>query len=412
VGNPTGRSLTARCDAYKNGENSMTKINNLFLLLFVSYIIFSHYLYGQSPENTPQKVYRYCYVVNSKDWYKNQEKLWKIEISKNPHNEEAWYNYFFAARYGWANVKGQTNTREALMDSIYDEMGKAIPNSWVYHYIHYYNHATDFSRLEKAYQINPNKPDLYWEFIKGYTLTGQKQKSSEFCRKLYESKVISTGIYNLNYNMLNSTTSNSILFTNGDNDTYPAWVLQQVKGIRKDVLIITIHGTFSNQDYLKSILADKGINLNLEKLSKTDVNSYFNGVVKLLRTNYPEMMIHIARTVYKPYYEKFKDKLYLTGIVFTYSEKSFNIDESNKKIIENDLRLDYLNIDWYADLHVSEPLVNQLNLIYVDPVLKLAEYYNLKGDIKSARKWKNKASYLSKRANDEDLMKKIEEKNW
>ena len=389
----------------------MFKINNLFSLLLVL-IIFSNYLYGKITDETPEKVFRYCYVVKSKDWYKNQEKLWKLEISKNPNNEDAWYNYFFAARYGWANVKRQTNTKEALMDSIYNEMGKAIPNSWVYHYIHYYNYATDFSRLEKAYLINPNKPDLYWEFIKEYTLTGQKQKSFEFCKKLYESKDISTGIYNLNYNMLNSTTKNSILFTNGDNDTYPAWVLQNAKGIRKDVLIITMHGTFSNRDYLKSILTDKGINLNTEELSKTDVTSYFNGLVKLLLTNYPDRTIHIAQTVYKPYYEKFKDKLYLTGLVFTYREKSFNSDERNRKIIENDLRVDYLDIDWYADLHVSEPLVNQLNLMNVDPFLILAENYKLKGDIKSARKWKNKALYLSKRANDEDLIKKIEEKNW
>jgi len=390
----------------------MFKINKLFLLLFVSYIIFSHYLYGQSPENTSQKVYRYCYVVKSKDWYKNQEKLWRLEITKNPRNEDAWYNYFFAARYGWANVEGQTNTREALMDSIYNEMGKAIPNSWVYHYLHYYNYATDFSRLEKAYQINPNKPDLYWEFIKEYTLTGQKQKSAEFCRKLYESKDISTGIYNLNYNMLNSTTPNSVLFTNGDNDTYPAWVLQEVNEIRKDVLIITINGTFSNRDYLKSILLDNCINIDIEKLSKTDVTSYFNKLVKVLRSKYPDRMIHIAQTVYKSYYEYFKDKLYQTGFVLTYSEKPFDSDALNEDIIENNLRLDYLVHDWYADLHVSEPLVTELNLMYVDTFLKLAEYYNLKGDIKSAIKWKNYALYLSKKADDEDLEKKIKEKNY
>ena len=165
----------------------MSKRKLLFLVLLVLILIFSHYLYGQSPENTPEKVYRYCYVVNSKDWYKNQENLWKLEILKDPQNEDAWYNYFFAARYGWANIKGQTYTRESLMDSIYNEISKAIPNSWVYHYIHYYNFGTDFSRLKKAYQIDPSKPDLYWEFIKEYTLKGQKEKRYEFCKKLYES---------------------------------------------------------------------------------------------------------------------------------------------------------------------------------------------------------------------------------
>ncbi|MCU0644610.1 MAG: hypothetical protein MUC94_10145 [bacterium] len=390
----------------------MSTTNWSLLLLYVLISIPSYFLYGQSAENTPQKVNRYCYVVKPKEWYKNQERLWKIELSKNPQNEAAWYSYFFAARYGWANVKGQTNTREALMDSIYQEMGKAIPDSWVYHFIHYYNYATDFSRLEQAYQINPHASDLYWEFIKEYTLSGQKEKSIEFCKKLYESKDISTGVYNLNYNILNSTSPNSILFTNGDNDTYPAWVLQNAKGIRNDVLILTMHGTFSNRDYLQSILADRGIHLDVEKLSTTDVTTYFNELTELLRTNYPDITIHLARTVYKPYYEKFKDKLYLTGLVLTYSEKPFDSDQRNKEVIENDLRLDYLAIDWYDDLHVSEPLVKQFNLLYVDPFLKLAKYYYSKNNIPAAAKWRDKALLVSKSANDEDSIKKIEELNW
>jgi len=390
----------------------MSTPNRSLLLLHALITIPSFFLYGQSSEISPQKVYRYCYVVQPKKWYKNQEILWKIELTKNPQNEAAWYNYFFAARYGWANVKGQTNTREALMDSIYQEMGKAIPDSWVYHYIHYYNYATDFSRLEKAYQINPHASDLYWEFIKEYTLSGQKEKSIEFCKKLYESKDISTGIYNLNYNILNSTSPNSILFTNGDNDTYPAWVLQNAKGIRTDVLILTMHGTFSNRDYLQSILADRGIHLNVEKLSTTDVTAYFVELVELLRARYPNITIHLARTVHKPYYEKIKDKLYLTGLVLTYSEQPFDSDERNKDIIENDLRLDYLDIEWYSELHVSEPLVNQFNLMYVDPFLKLAKYYYSKKNVPAATKWRDKALLVSKSANDEDLIKKVEELKW
>ncbi len=360
----------------------------------------------------PEKVYRYCYVVNSMEWYQNQEKLWKYELSKNPQNEDAWYNYFFAARYGWANVKGQTNTREVLMDSIYNDIGKEIPNSWVYHYIHYYNYATDFSRLEKAYKINPYAPDLYWEFIKEYTLNGQKEKRKEFCEKLYESKDISTGIYNFCFNMLNSSEQNSILFTNGDTDTYPSWVLQEAKEIRKDVLILTIHGTFYYRNYLKSILADKGIHLEVDSLSQTDVGLYLKELIQLLKEKYPEVPVHLAQTVFKSYYESFKNNLYLTGFVLTYSDAPLNDDEFNKEIIENRLRLDYLDVDWYADLHVSEPLVNQLNLIYVDPFIKLGKYYYLSGDISSARKWKNKALSISIKGNDKDLIRKIEEWKW
>ncbi len=389
----------------------------LFFVFLAVFIVSS--LHAESP----QKVYRITQDYYSNDWYKTQSELWEKEIEKNPQNAAAWENYYYANRYArFEDINSQE--RQTKLAQIIQEMGKAIPNSYEYTLLKAWNShdMTDISGYEKAYRMNPDRPDPLYSIITHHELRGETEKVNSLYNTLYQYQDTITPLLDYNYNVLMSIEENGILFTNGDNDTYPARMLQIAKGIRPDVTILNINMSMTEK-YITGQLRNNGYKIDFEKIfKKVEVNpndnpveakkQFLSALIADLLKNYPDIQIYFALTVYDPFKESFKEKLYLTGLAELYSPAPLDNVALLRKNIEQHFRIDDVLQKWYADEYVGKNMMSQMNLNYVPAFIKVAEHYKLAGETQRAHRWGEKAAVLAKAGGNEELIQFIQSKGF
>lgn len=397
----------------------MKKIASILIILFLA-SVFSTIIHAQ--EARPQKVLRIVYETKPDEWYREQAKLWKKVIDKNPKNAEAWHNYYNAVRYEDFNNTINSKEKKEKLQKIVDDLGKNVPDSYEYSYLKGFNSNEINNKIkfiQKAHELAPDRPDPLYELISYYEIKGDEDKVSKYYNALYATKDVAPWLVNYNYNVLMSTEENAIIFTNGDNDTYPCRMLQEAKGIRPDVSVLNISMS-ATDTYLERILGIKGIKINRKELMQRavtvgpddakvfSISTFAQVVCKYLSENYPDFPVYFALTVYEQHFKPLKDDLFIVGLAYLYSPKRIDNIALVKKNLENNIRRDYLHYDWYNDLYPGLNLMNRMHLNYVPGMMMLAEHSKTSGQQEKAQYWKKLASELAKRAGQEEWIKDIE----
>jgi hypothetical protein len=343
---------------------------------------------AQSQNPKPEKIYSFVKVVKTPEWYDQQIKLWKMEIDKNKKNADAWLNYYRASRNRLICEATDTaiiNHKGVRLKYIETEMGNNIPGTFEYHYIRWSNkenseaYAEDWNQAKK---LGDGRIELMPGLVNEAEFEFDIEKRDEACKKWYQTGDCSAGILNYNYNVLMSLPANSILITGGDNDTYPAWILQGALGIRKDVTVLNASLLFVDK-YRQGMFKKLGI----QQISLPDEHdttpgktfAYFQeNILKNIKANKGGKPLCIAHTVGEDFYKPIEDKLYSTGLVMEYHDERIDNIALIKRNVEKVYKLDYLETSFSAD--VSQAIVNRMNCSYLTPLGKLYTFYKTAGE--------------------------------
>lgn len=214
------------------------------------------------------------------------------------------------------------------------------------------------------------------------------------------------------HNMLVCLEPDAILFTNGDNDTFPLWYVQEVERYRRDVRVVNlsllntpwyIKQCRDNEPKVPIAWKDEEIN-RLEPSPSRDgwVLVRDKAVDHILRTNMFKRPVYFAVTIPPSTFSPYKEIIEMEGLAYkVVARRGANMINIPKleECIARQYRYDgILNADWTRDRSIYlQPYIEHLIQNYSAAFVQLSYAKNDAKDYKAALKYMKVAGEISPR---------------
>jgi len=323
-----------------------------------------------------EKVYSIVKQRRTAEWYVEQANAWKDYLQLNPSDGDAWLNYYTAMRMQKFSAGSTVN--DSILGLVVDDIEAAIPNSFEYNYIRHWNdgyrtYPESLKYLRKAYEMQPDRPELYDDLLGEYIIKGDVENAKKIATSWFVSNDISPGLLSWNYNALQSTEQNAILITVGDNDTYPAWVLQLHHGVRADVAVMNASLLVLDR-YREQMFKELGIPQMEQTLDDVkDYHKYQMMIFQHIKKQLPNRPFYFASSASPKMLIDMKDDLYNVGMAQRWSDEKFDNIAVIRRNYEKRFLLDYLKVDMSSD--ISQAVVDHMNTNYLVSMLTLHNHY-------------------------------------
>jgi len=286
------------------------------------------------------------------------------------------------ARLYSPNNKDKTPQKEAELYKEAAKIEEEVPGTYTY-YLTAYKTSNDktqaFDKLQKAYQLQPKNAEVLKEMVNYGETNNEPELKKEFIEKLASNHAYSQAVLDYDKNVLNSVPNNSILITNGDEDTYPTWIQQEIHAVNPTVLVWNIEN-LQDKKYRNRVFIQAGIPpLTTDKTTRE--------IIDYILSNKRAGEVFLALTLPHDVLKKYSSNLYLTGLALKYTTSATN----NMELLQHNWESNFvLNHQFDAD---------KINKNYLLPMVFLYQYYQSKGETNKALELKNAIKKLAKAQN-------------